>query len=94
MHKVSEGDIDAIIQTTVLFYHTDEIVIPELADTKTDPPQNLQGNGTTPPVDTQPSSPHSPLEDTLVASDEPPPCTRVEAGDAALQVRAGDLPYV
>ena len=68
--------------------------IPELANTETDPPQNLQDNGAMPPVSTQPSLPYSPLEDTSVASAEPPPCPRVESGDAALQACAGDLPDV
>ena len=41
MHEVSEGEIDATTQPTVLFYHTNEIKILELADAKTDPPENI-----------------------------------------------------
>ena len=37
---------------------------------------------------------HSPLEDTSVALAEPPPRLRVDAGYAALQACAGDLPDV
>ena len=97
MHKVSEGEINAIVRPTVLFSHIDEIKIPELADAdadadaETDPPENLQDIGATSPVSTQPYPPHSPLEDTLVASAKPPPCHRVWSGDASLQAREVDL---
>ena len=55
IHKVSEGEIDAIVRPTVLFSHNDKLKIPELVDAETDPPENLQDNGATPPVGTQPS---------------------------------------
>ena len=42
MHDVAEGELDAIARPTVLFSHTDELEIPELADAKTDPPENHQ----------------------------------------------------
>ena len=67
MHKVLEEEIDAIVRPTVLFSYTSELEIPELTDDDTDLPQNLQKNGTTPPVGTQPSSLKSPLEDTYTA---------------------------
>ena len=44
-----------------------------------------------PPINTQISYLHSPLEDLSVASNEPLPCPRVKARDAAIQARAGDL---
>ena len=90
-HEVSEGDLDAIARPTVLFSHTDKLKIPELDNSETDPPENHQDNGATLPVNTQPSPPHSPLEDTLVAFVEPPPRPHVEARDAALQAREGEL---
>ena len=52
MYKVSEREIDAIVRLTVLFYHTKQIGILELADTDTDPSENLQENGATLPVGT------------------------------------------
>ena len=67
MHKVLEGKIDAIFRPTVLFSYTSELEVPELTDDETDLPQNIQNNGTTPPVGTQPSSLQSPLEDTYIA---------------------------
>ena len=91
MHEVLEGEIDAIVRPTVLFSHTDELEIPELAEADTKPPENLQGNSTTIPLGTQPLSPQSPLEDTLVSLDEPLPCPWVKAGDADLQARTEEL---
>ena len=91
MHKISEREINVITRPTVLFSHTDEIKIPELANAKTDPPENYQDNGATPPVNTQLSTPHSPLEDASLASSASPPRPRVKAGNAALQAREGDL---
>ena len=78
----------------MIFSHTDELEIPKLANAKTDPAKNIQGNGAMPLVVTHPSSSLSPLEDTLVALAKPPPCPRVESIDAALQERTGDLPNV
>ena len=78
----------------MLFSHTEKLGILELADVETNPPKNLEENGATLPVNTQPSPPHSLTEDTSVASAKSPPCPRVEARDTALQARAGDLPYV
>ena len=59
MHEVSEGNVGAIARPTVLFYHTDELKIPELDDAETNPPENLQDNGATPSVNTQISLLHS-----------------------------------
>ena len=64
MHKVSVGEINAIIRPTVLFYHTNELKTTKLAVNGTDLTKNVQDNSATLPVDTQPSSPHSPVEDT------------------------------
>ena len=61
MHEVSEGEIDAIVRPMVIFSHTDELEIPELAEAKSNPPKNLQDNGATPAVGTQPHLLHSPL---------------------------------
>ena len=47
-----------------------------------------------PPVGPQPYSPHSTLEEKLVALAEPPPYPRVEAKYAALQASVGDIPDV
>ena len=52
MHTVLEGDINDITQPTVIFSHTYELEIPELANAETDPPKNLQENGAAPPVNT------------------------------------------
>ena len=71
MQKILEGDIKAIARPTVLFSQTNELKIPELDDTDTNPSENLEDNGATPPVNTQKSPPRSPQEDTLVASAEP-----------------------
>ena len=78
----------------MLFSHTDELEIPELANAETDLPENLQDNDATPPVKTQLSQSHLPPEETSVASAEHPPCPRVKARDATLQACAGDLLYV
>ena len=94
VQKVSEGDIDSTVQPMAIFSHIDKLGITELADTETDPTKNIQDNGVTPPFGTQTSSLNLPLEDTLVAPSKPPPRPRVEAGDAALQERAGDLPDI
>ena len=75
----------------MFFFHTDELKIPELADADTEPPKNLQYNSATPLVSTHPYLLHSPQEDTLFASAEPPPFPHVKSIDAALQARAGDL---
>ena len=60
MNKVSEGEINAIARPKVIFSHTDEIEITELADANTNPPKNIQDNGTRLPVNTEPYLPHSP----------------------------------
>ena len=61
MQEVSEGEIGAIIQPTVIFTHTNEIEVLELADAETNPTKNLQDNGATPPFGPHPSLPYSPL---------------------------------
>ena len=91
MQEFSEGEITEIFQPTVIFSHTDEIEIQELADVETNLPQNFQDNGAMSSVGTQPLSSHLPLGDTLVAPSKPIPYPHVEAGDAALQASAGDL---
>ena len=78
----------------MLFSHNDKLKMLELAKDETDPPKIFQEYGETPPVNTQPYLPHSPPEDTSVASSKPPPCPRVEAGDAAFQARERNLPDV
>ena len=75
----------------VLLSCIDEHEIPELDNSKTDPPENHQYNGANPLVNTHPFLPHSPLEDTSMASAMLPPRSRVEAGDAALKSQEGDL---
>ena len=94
MQEVLEREINTIDQPTVIFSYTNKLEIPALVDADTDPPENLQENGATPPVNTQLYPPHSTPEDTLVASANPLSCPRVKAGDAALQAHAGDFPDV
>ena len=94
MHKVLEGEIDTIARPTVIFSCIDELEISELDDAETDPPENHKDNGATLPVNTQPFPPHSPPEDTSVASAAPLLHPRVEAGDAAIQSLERDLPDV
>ena len=94
MHKVSEGDLDSIARPTVIFSHTEDLEIPELADAKNDPPKNHQDNGNTPPVNAQTSPPHSPPEYTSVASAKTPPCPCVKAGNYDLQAHEGELLYI
>ena len=94
MREVLEGKIDTSLRPTALFSYTNELKILEIADTETDPPENLQENGAMPPVSTYPSLSYSSLKDTLVTLAKPTPRHRVEAGDATLQARAGDLPDV
>ena len=78
----------------MLFSCIHELKIPELDDADTDPPKNHQENCATPPVNNHTYPPHSPLEDTLVASTAPLPRPHVEAKNAVLQVREGDLPDI
>ena len=78
----------------MIFYHTNKIEITELAKADTNPLENYQYSGAKPPFNTHPSPPHSPPEVTSVASAEPPPHPRVEAGNAAIQAQEGDLPDV
>ena len=85
MHKFSEGELDAITRPTVLFSHTNELKILDLANADTNLPENHQDNGSTPPVNTHPSPTHSPLEDTSVASAKTPPLPRIKDRYAALQ---------
>ena len=85
MHKVVEGKLVRLAQPTLLFSCIDNLETPELNYVETEPPENHQDNGATPPVNTQPFPLHSPLEDILVASAAPPPRPRVDASNAALQ---------
>ena len=52
MHEVSEGELNVIAWPMVLFSNTDELKILELTDAETNPPENHQDNGNTPPVNT------------------------------------------
>ena len=63
MHEVAEVDLVKIARSTVMFSRIDEIEIPDLADAKTDLLENHQDNGATPPFNTHPYPPHSPLEE-------------------------------
>ena len=86
MHKVVESELVELAQPTVIVSCIDELELPDLNDAETEPPVNHQDNGTTTPVNTQTSPPHSPLEETSVAPDASPPRHCVEAGNAVLQV--------
>ena len=68
--------------------------LPEVDNAKTDPSENHQDNGATPPVSTQPSPPYSSLKDNSVASAAPSPGPRIEAANTALQEQEGDLPDI
>ena len=85
MYQVLEGDLDPISQPTVILSHTNDLKIKELTNTETDPPYNHQDNGSTPPVNTQPSPLHSLPEDALFISAKPPPHPRIEDRDASIQ---------
>ena len=78
----------------MLFSCIDKFKLPELDDANTNPSENHQDNGDMPPVNTQPSTPHSPLEYASVASAAPPPHPRAKASNTNLQARDGDLPDV
>ena len=60
MTEVAEGEIVKLARPTVIFYRIDELKIPELEDANTEPPENHQDNSAMPPVNIQPSPPHSP----------------------------------
>ena len=85
MHEVAESDLVKLTLTTFISSCIGELEFPEPEDAETDPPEKHQDNGAMLPVNTQPSPPHSPLEDALVAPAAPPPQPRVESRDAALQ---------
>ena len=78
----------------VLFDHTKNIKILDLATTKTDPTKNHRDIGATLFLLTQPYFLHSPLEDTSVTLANPPPHPSVEVVDAVFRVRVGDFPDV
>ena len=52
MNEVAKGNLAAIKQTAVLFFHINELEIIELGNAKTNPPENHQDNGATLPVNT------------------------------------------
>ena len=85
MHEVAESKLVELTQPTVIFSRIDKLELPELDDAETDPSENLQENGATPPVLTHTSTPHSPLEDASAPPAASLPGPRVEAGDAAIQ---------
>ena len=87
MYKIAEGELVKLAQPTVLFARTDELKISELYNDETNPPENHQYNGATPPVNAQTSPPHSPLKDTLLASTAPLPHQHVESDNATLQAQ-------
>ena len=89
MHELLEGELNTNARPTVIFSHTDELEIPELADAKINPPKKHQDNGATLIVNTHTSPPYSPLEDTYVATAETLPRPCVKARDAALQAHKG-----
>ena len=78
----------------MLFNHTNDLEIPELANTDTEMTKNHQYNGDTPPLVTQTYLPQSPPTETSVILDEPLPHPRIEATCAAFIDRAGELPDV
>ena len=91
MYDILVEDINAIVQPTVFFTHINELKILDIANNETNPNEKYQDNGTTPLLSTQPPLPHSPLIDTSIAPADSLPHPRVEAGDATVIARVGDL---
>ena len=56
--------------------------------------KNHRDNGASPPHDTQPSSPHSPLTDALVDPDKPPLLPHIDFSDTTRLVIAENYPEV
>ena len=61
MHNVEEGKLIKLARLTVIISCINEFEIPELVNSKTNPPENHQDNGATSPVNTQTSPPQSHL---------------------------------
>ena len=78
----------------MIFEHTNELKISDISNADTNQTENHQDKGATPPLGTHPSLINLPLEDTLVALSKTLSRPRVNAGEANLQLRAGDLPDV
>ena len=91
MNEAAESKLVEITQPTVLFSRIDKLELREINYAETNPTENHQENGDTPPVNTQPYPPHSPLEDASVSPAVSLPHPRIKAGNAALQAREGDL---
>ena len=85
MHEVAESELVELTRPTMLFSCINELELPDIDDAETDPEENLQNNGATPQVFTQPSPLHSPLEDALVSPAAPLQYPHVKAGNVALQ---------
>ena len=66
----------------MLFIHTNELKIMDIANAETNTTEYHQDNGATPLLGTQTYSPHSPLTYTSVAPAEPPPRPLIESRDA------------
>ena len=91
MYKVSEGDINTIVQPMVLFTHRNNLETTELTDDKTNSTKNHQDNGAKPLLGTKPSFPYSPMTDTSSALAKPLPFPHIEDGDTIVLARTGDL---
>ena len=94
MHEVAESKLIKLAQPTVLLSRIDELKLLEIDDAKTNPPENHQDNGATPPVITKLSLLHSPLENALVSPSMTPPRTLVKARNADLQAQERDHPDI
>ena len=61
IHEVAEGELVKLALPTVIFSCIYDLELPELDDAETKSPETHQDNGATPPFNTQPTPPHSPL---------------------------------
>ena len=52
MHEVSEVELVELTRPTVIFFRIDKLELPDLDNSETNPPENHQGNGAAPPVNT------------------------------------------
>ena len=94
MHDIHEEDIGAIIWKMALFTQPNKLETMYLADANIKPTKNHQDNGAFLELGTQPSFSKSPLIDTPVAPDKPPPCPCIDAGNTSFLTRVGELPEV
>ena len=94
MHKVSEEDINAIVQPMELFTQHNNPYSTYLVNAESTPSENHQDNGASPSLCIQSSSPHSPLTNTLVVLYNYLLYPCAEAEDSDILACTADLPEV